>query len=91
MLKLIWAADARAQLVSIIEHIAPRNPPAAERLERLIDEAVDRARRFPQIGRPGRVDGTRELIVHPNYLIVYRAMPDAIDVLRIVHARQRYP
>ncbi len=46
---------------------------------------------MPRIGRPGRVDGTREIVIHPNYLAIYQVTETAIDVVLILHARQRYP
>lgn len=91
MRKLNWEDDARAQFAVIIEYISVHNPNAAERLSNMFDEALDRVCQFPHIGRPGRVAGTRELIVHPNYLAIYQVTPDAIDVLRVLHARQLYP
>jgi toxin ParE1/3/4 len=91
MLDLIWEPEAERQYALVVEFIGSRNPAAAVRLARLIDEAVERVRHFPSAGRPGRVDGTRELIVHPNYVIVYQVTSSAVDVLRLLHARQRYP
>lgn len=91
MLDLIWEPEARHQYAAIVDFVSEHNPRAALRLSSLIDEALERACRFPEIGRPGRVSGTRELIVHPNYLIVYQVAAGAIDVLRLLHARQRYP
>ena len=40
---------------------------------------------------PGRVPGTREAVVHPNYILVYRVTAEAVEILRLMHARQRYP
>lgn len=68
-----------------------RNASAAARLKATVDEAIGRACQFPELGRPGRVAGTRELIVHPNYIVVYQTTETAIDVLRLLHARQLYP
>lgn len=39
----------------------------------------------------GRFAGTREAVIHPNYLLVYRVGADFVEVLRIVQARQQYP
>ena len=41
--------------------------------------------------RTGRVSGTREAVVHPNYILIYRVATDAIEVVSLVHARQAYP
>jgi len=91
MLDLIWEPDAADQLDGILDYIAARNTVAAERLERAFYEKLELARRFPAIGRPGRVSGTCEIVIHPNYLAIYQVTDTAIDVLRILHARQRYP
>ncbi|RHW16327.1 type II toxin-antitoxin system RelE/ParE family toxin [Sphingomonas gilva] len=91
MLKLIWKAEAEHQFNDIVGYIEALSPDGAKRITRLILDGLNRARNFPHIGRPGRVAGTRELIVHPNYIVIYRITPDAIDVLRILHARQLYP
>nr|WP_259640053.1 type II toxin-antitoxin system RelE/ParE family toxin [Pseudomonas syringae] len=45
----------------------------------------------PYIHRPGRVPGTREAVVHPNYLVVYRVGTERISILDVLHARQEYP
>ncbi len=41
--------------------------------------------------RPGRADGTREAVVHPNYLLIYRIVLDTVEIVNVVHARQDYP
>lgn len=91
MLELIWEPEALDQRDAILEYIAERNAEAAERLQRAIRERLELTRKFPQIGRPGRLEGTREAIIHPNYLVIYRVTETAIDVLRVLHARQQYP
>jgi toxin ParE1/3/4 len=41
--------------------------------------------------RPGRIPGTREAVVHPNYIVVYRVTAEAVEIVSVVHARQEYP
>jgi toxin ParE1/3/4 len=45
----------------------------------------------PFLYRPGRVAGTREAVVHPNYILVYRVTAEAVEIVSVVHARQQYP
>ena len=46
---------------------------------------------MPYLFRLARVTGTREHVVHPNYIVVYQVGNDAIDILRVLHSRQQYP
>ncbi|WP_307139206.1 type II toxin-antitoxin system RelE/ParE family toxin [Duganella sp. Leaf61] len=41
--------------------------------------------------RPGRVAGTREIVVHPNYIVVYQVCPNVIEIIAVLHSRQQYP
>lgn len=91
MLRLVWSVKALDDLQQIVGYIADRNPSAAERLQDTIEHTAERLPSHPYLFRPGRVPGTREAVVHPNYILVYRVGGESIDVLAIVHARQRYP
>lgn len=91
MLEARWEHAARDQLDTIIQYIRDHNRPAAEAMERAFQASVERLCHMPFIGRPGRVKGSREWIVHPNYLLIYRVSDETIDILRVLHARQQYP
>ena len=91
MLNLRWESNAQHQLDEMVYYIGQRDSGAAARLEEAFGRSAERLTLFPFIGRPGRVAGTREWIVHPNYLLVYRVAETTIDVIRVLHARQRYP
>jgi len=89
-LPLIWRPEARHDLHEITGYIADRNPAAADRIGTAIENTAERLPDHPRIHRPGRVPGTREAIVHPNYILVYR-VGETIDILAVLHARQQYP
>ena len=89
---VVWRAKALADVGRIIRYIAADNPVAAKRVGREILLAGDSLVMFPRRGRPGRQAGTRELVVMPPYLIVYRvSSTDAVTVLRVWHAAQDRP
>ncbi|WP_083221294.1 type II toxin-antitoxin system RelE/ParE family toxin [Pseudomonas sp. 1 R 17] len=85
-----WGPAARVQLRQITDYISDRNPVAALELNQAIEASVLALSRRPHLYRPGRVIGTREMVVHPNYLVVYK-VTDNIRVISVLHARQRYP
>ena len=91
MLQIVWNDEARNDLGSILHYIAERNPSAAKGLKRLIEAAVMPAVEHPYLYRPGRVSGTREIVAHPNYVVVYQVGDDTIEIMRVLHARQQYP
>jgi toxin ParE1/3/4 len=90
-LPIIWRPEARNDLATIIGYIADRDPAAARRMKTLIESAVLPLPAHPMLFRTGRVTGTRELVAHPNYIIIYRVASDRIEIVAIVHARQQYP
>jgi toxin ParE1/3/4 len=91
MLPVVWLDGALQDLQAITEFIAETNPNAAQHLvDRLIEDA-DSLGIFPVQYRRGRVVGTHELVSHPNYILVYRYTVRAIEILNVLHARQRYP
>lgn len=91
MLPVFWRASARANLATIIRFIADESPPAARRMRKLVEDSVLPAAEHPYLYRPGRVPGTREIIAHPNYIVVYRVAAERIEVVSVLHARQEYP
>lgn len=78
-------------MVDIIDYIEQRNALAAKNLHAAIVQSAENLPLMPYLFRPGRVPGTRELVVHPNYIVVYQVGSDVIDILRILHSRQQYP
>ncbi|OIQ73779.1 toxin RelE4 [mine drainage metagenome] len=91
MHSLVWKKQALADLLKIVQHIAQDNPDAAEALADDIEAKVGKLREFPEMYNPGRKRGTRELVAHENYIVVYRVTVKRVDVLRVKHAAQQWP
>lgn len=87
----VWSAAARADLLAILDHIATDNPDAALALVDDIEERTRALSDHPRMGRLGRVEGTRELVVHANYVVVYAERTDGPTVLRVLHAARLWP
>ncbi|WP_281285699.1 type II toxin-antitoxin system RelE/ParE family toxin [Halomonas halmophila] len=70
--------------------MAERDPQAARQLRTRIEAAVASVAEPPYLHQVGRVPGTREIVAHPNFIVVYQ-VTDRIEVTSVVHARQNYP
>lgn len=91
-MRLLWTAKAAADLERIVERIRIDNPDAALHVARTIHQSIASLRQFPNRDRLGLVENTRELIFAPwPYIAVYEIIDDALQVLRIRHASQRWP
>ena len=88
---LEWKASAVADLMAIVDYISDDNPDAALALMDEIQGKVEQLPAHPKRCRPGRLNGTRELVVRPNYIVVYAETPAAVTVLRVLHAAQMWP
>ena len=88
MPKVEWTVLARADLLSIVDFISENNPDAAQRLKDDIEAKAAKLPEFPRLYRVGRVEGTREMVVWANYVVVYAEDPFTIHILRVLHAAQ---
>ncbi len=88
---LEWKATAIADLLAIIDYISDDNLDAAQILKDEIERKTSALPDHPQMYRVGRVEGTREMVVRPNYIVVYAESPDVVTILRILHAAQQWP
>lgn len=91
MPELEWKAPAVADLIAIVDYISDDNPAAARSLMEEIQSKDARLPAHPKRCRPGRVEGTRELVVRPNYIVVYSETSAAVTVLRVLHSAQMWP
>lgn len=87
-----WLEVALDSLIAEAEYISLDSPAAADRIVVAILDAVDILIRFPASGRPGRVDGTRELVVSGTpYIVPYRVRRDTVELLLVLHASRKWP
>ena len=82
---------ALADRDGIIVYIAQDNPVAAIDLDLEFEAKAENARLRPKLYKAGRVKGTREIVVRPNYVMIYRITGDVVEVLRVLHAAQQWP
>jgi toxin ParE1/3/4 len=82
---------ALADRDAIMVHIAQDNPTAAIDLDLEFEAKAENARLRPTLYKAGRVKGTHEIVVRPNYVMVYRVFGDVVEVLRVLHAAQQWP
>ena len=91
-MRVDWLPAAERNRESQLAYIAERNPRAAIDMGDAIEAAVARLADHPEGARPGRVHGTRELVVTGTpYVVVYRVEPSAVLILRVLHGAQRWP
>jgi toxin ParE1/3/4 len=92
-MRVRWLNRALANPDDIGGNIAKDDPLAAARTVLHILDSVDAmvASSNVHMGRPGRAAVTRELVVTPNYPVPYRIRGEVVEVLRVMHARQRWP
>lgn len=91
MRNLSWELTARRDLNAIIAYIADDNPDAAERLLLEIETNISALQMQPKIWKPGRIKGTREMIVRGNYIVFYTENDTDVLILRVLHAARNWP
>jgi toxin ParE1/3/4 len=91
-MKVRWTVRATRALLEIHDRIALDNRAAAKALShRARAYTRDTLSSHPYSGRPGRVEGTRESVIHPNYILVYRITVDSIEIITVRHTARQWP
>lgn len=91
MKRLEWKQQALDDRALILEFIASDNPIAAIDLDDEIENQAEKVLHGRGASRLGRVKGTREIVAHPNYVIVYQNIGELMQVLRVLHAAMQWP
>lgn len=91
MLTLVWSEEALDELDAIVEYIGHHSVAAALKLRDQVEACAERLPEHPYLYRQGRILGTREAVVHPNYILIYEVGIDAVEIRSVVHSRREYP
>jgi toxin ParE1/3/4 len=90
-MRVRWTTDAADDLERICDYVARERPEAARRIALDVLRAIEDLRTFPNRGRPGRVQGTRQLVLTRPFLAVYEVREEEVQVLRILHGARQWP
>lgn len=90
-MRVLWTLAAEQDRADTVNYIAEDKPLAAIRMDELVEAAVGRRAEHPLIGRPGQIPGTRELIPHDSYRLVYEVQADTVWILALVHTARLWP
>jgi len=91
-MRLRWTEEAANDLERIADYLVQNTPGRAQGLIERIYDAAGSLLTLPDRGRPGKVKGTRELVLSAlPYVVVYVVREDAVVVVRILHGAQQWP
>ncbi len=91
-MQLRWTEEAADDLEHIAGYLLTHTPSRAQALVRAVYDAPSDLLTFPNRGRQGKKEGTRELVLSPlPYIVVYKVLGDIIFVVRILHGAQKWP
>jgi addiction module RelE/StbE family toxin len=91
-MEVVWLHRAQQHLAEIVLYIAEDNRTAALSVRQRIENAANSLPAHPDMGRQGRIDGTRELIIGGlPYIIPYRVRQRRVEILAVIHAARRWP
>ncbi|UVK98975.1 type II toxin-antitoxin system RelE/ParE family toxin [Pseudomonas sp. B21-048] len=90
-MKIIWTPTAAQDRADIWDYLHAVNPQAAIDMDNRFKNAISRIAQYPESGPVGIIAGTRELIPHQSYRVVYELQPDAIWILALAHTSRQWP
>jgi addiction module RelE/StbE family toxin len=91
-MKIVWSPRAIRHLEHLRAYVERDSEQNAALVAGRILKAVDLLQDHPQLGRPGRVLGTRELVIPDTpYIIPYRVRGDRLELIAVFHGRQKWP
>ena len=91
-MKIVWSRRAIRHLIALRDYIAADSPQNAAAVAQRILKSIELLSTQPQFGRPGRIVGTRELVIPDTpYIIPYRIRGERLELIAVFHGRQKWP
>lgn len=90
-MNVVWTPEAQQDREDIWDYIVENNPRAAAQMDELFSGTAAKLARYPQLGKSGKIPGTRELIPHENYRLVYEIEHETVWILALIHTARRWP
>ena len=90
-MKVVWTPEALQDRIDIWDYIAADNPHAAAQMDELFSDSASQLTEHPKLGRAGKIPGTRELVAHAHYRLVYEINADTVWILTLIHTARLWP
>ena len=90
-MRVVWTPEAYQDRIDVWDFIAADNPLAAARMDEIFSDAAAKLAEHPMLGRSGEIPGTRELISHESYRLVYEIDGETVWILALVHTARQWP
>jgi addiction module RelE/StbE family toxin len=90
-MRIVWTPEAQQDRSDVWDYITAASPSAAARMDELFSDAAVRLAQHPMLGRPGKIPGTRELIPHESYRLVYEIEGETLWILTLLHTARQWP
>lgn len=90
-MKVRWSSDARQDRRAVFDYLFARNPAAAIDMDDLFVDVSTRLAKFPYSGHHGKLPGTREILPHEHYRMVYQVEGDTVWIVALMHTAQQWP
>jgi toxin ParE1/3/4 len=91
-MQIKWLRRALRNLEQAYSYILKENPEAAQKVILRIQLVTSQLDNYPLMGRLGRIEGTRELVISSTpYIVIYRVKEESVEILRVLHTSKRYP
>jgi len=90
--KIRWTAVAADDLKSVYDYLSEHAPARADAIVDRILDGIDALAQFPNLGRQGRLNGTRELVITGTpFIVFYRLRKSQVEILGVLHAARKWP